>query len=199
MCNGNEQTNFLFDFWWVYEQVKTFQNLLCHCLIIIVFFSCLCSRRRCLVSVVDSAAAPTCWIGVLQSRTGLRRAGTGRCYLPGRAAWWGIRVTSSTRISFGGYTMRQASTRGSRRPRRTYGAVSERRTSTSIATCVCCRTRGRIGVPGSSCRGYLTLACPICLLRFHLFGSAAPAEDLAAWDPDGLVIDYSILVILLVM
>ena len=43
--------------------------------------------------------------------------------------------------------------------------------------------------------GYLTLACPICLLRFHLFGSAAPAEDLAAWDPAGRIISDVVVIL----
>ena len=114
------------------------------------FVLVLCSRRWCLV-FLDKAAA-TCSRGAM-SGSGLRRAGTGRCYLPGRAAWWGIWVTSSNWIFFGGGRMGHARCRGNRPPRRWYVVVSERRTSTSVATCIC--WTGYIPIHGRFFRGFL--------------------------------------------
>ena len=113
--------------------------------------------------------------------TGLHRAGTVRCYLPGRAAWWGIRVTSSTRIFCGGSRVGHARCRGSRPPRRWYVAVSGRRMSTSIATCI--YWIGSMTVGGRFFRGFL-LTWAMTLWGFLLFGCAAPAaQHPAAQEP----------------
>ena len=125
----------------------------------IVFLVC-CFRRRC-----------PYWTTGAMSGTGLPRAGTGRWYLPGRAAWWGIRVTSSTRILFGGSRVGHARCSGSRPPMRWCVAVSGRRRSTSVATCTCWRRS--IVISGRFFRGIL-LTRAMCLWWFLLFGCAAP-------------------------
>ncbi len=57
------------------------------------------------------------------SGTGLRRAGTGRCYLPGGAAWWGA-SPSLTRTFFGGGRVGQWWCGGLRTPRGWYVTMS---------------------------------------------------------------------------
>ena len=113
----------------------------------------------------------SCFRGAM-SGTGLHRAGTGRCYLPGRAAWWGIGVSSSTRSFFGGGRVGHNRCRGSRPPRMWYVAVSGRRTSTYVATWLRWTTCSPI--PGSFFRD-LTRA--MFLWWFLLFGCSPPATQ----------------------
>ena len=92
----------------------------------------ICSRRcPARILAVDPSATTS---SRPMSGTGLRWAGTGRCCLEGRAAWWGTRprVPSSTLISFGGVRVGQFQCGGTRPRRRWYVAVSGRRISTSI-------------------------------------------------------------------
>jgi hypothetical protein len=69
--------------------------------------------------------------------SGLRRAGTRRFHLLEHAAWCGIWGPLLTRICFGVGRVGQARCRGRRPPRRWYIDVSDRRTSTSVATFIC--------------------------------------------------------------
>ena len=131
----------------------------------------ICFRRRC-VLIVDSAATTKDWAPPGMSGTGLRRAGTGRCYLPGGAAWWGIRVPSSTRSLFGGGRVGHDRCRGSRPPRRWYVAVSGRRTSTSVA--IWLRWTSGSPIPGSFFRD---LTWAMILWWFLLFGCSPPAAQ----------------------
>ena len=103
------------------------------------------------------------------SGTGLHRAGTGRCYLPGRAAWWGIGLPSSTRSFFGSGRVGHFWCGGSRPRRRWYIAVSVRRTSTSVATWLRWTTTSPI--PGSLFRD---LTPAMILWWFLLFGCSPP-------------------------
>jgi hypothetical protein len=121
-------------------------------------FSLCCFRRRC-----------PYWATGAVSGTGLPRAGTGRCYLAGLAAWWGFRVTSSTRILFGGSRVGQTRCSGSRPPMRWYVAVSGRRTSTSVGTWPC--WRGSTVTFGRFVRGCLFTRA-MSLWWFLLFGCA---------------------------
>ena len=98
-------------------------------------YSICCRRCPARILAVEPFATTSCFRGPM-SGIGLRRAGTRRCYLQGRGAWWGTRprVLSSTLISFGGIRVGHFRCGGSRPRRRWYVAVSGRRTSTSIAT-----------------------------------------------------------------
>jgi hypothetical protein len=97
--------------------------------------------------------------------SGLHRAGTGRCHLLERAAWWGIQGPLMTRISFGGGRVGQARCGGRRPPKRWYVDVSERRTSTSVAICICWISL-LIGVG----RFFRDLTLAMVPLAFHIFG-----------------------------
>ena len=134
----------------------------------------ICSRRlRCpaRILVVDSVAR-TCLRGAM-SGTGLRRAGTGKCYLPGRASWWGTGLPLSTRSFFGGVRVGHFRCGSSRPRRRWYVALSGRRTSTSVATWMRCMSGSPI--PG---RFFRDLTRAMILWWFLLFGypPLAPQE-----------------------
>jgi hypothetical protein len=126
-------------------------------------FLVLCSQRRC---------CPTCWTRGAMSVTRLRRAGTGRCYLPGRAAWWGIQVSSLTQIFFGVGRVGHYRCRGRQPPRRWYVAVLERRTSMSVVICMC--WKGCILTPG---RFFRDLTWAIILWGLLIFGCSSPAAQ----------------------
>ena len=105
------------------------------CLWILFSELSICSRhRRCLsrILVVDSTEEAYLIRGAM-SRTGLRRAGTGRCYLSGGVAWWGASPLL-TQTFFGGGRVVQWRCGGLRTLRRWYVTVSARRTSTSVVT-----------------------------------------------------------------
>ena len=103
------------------------------------------------------------------SGTGLRRAGIGRCYLPGGVGWWGA-SPSLTRSLFGGGRVGQWRCRGFRTPRRWYVTVSARRTSTSVATWL--RWRAGSTIPG---RFFRDLTGAMILWWFLIFGCPPPA------------------------
>ena len=103
------------------------------------------------------------------SGTGLRRAGIGRCYLPGGVGWWGA-SPSLTRSLFGGGRVGQWRCRGFRTPRRWYVTVSARRTSTSVATWL--RWRAGSTIPG---RFFRDLTGAMILWWFLPFGCPPPA------------------------
>jgi len=153
-------------FWAVLTMIKTLSLLI---LVVIFLVSLIRFRRRCRARILVTVAPRGFLTGCVISGTGLRRAGTGRWFL-GRAAWWGIRVLSSTRSFFGGGRVGHSRCRGSRPPRWWYADVSGRRISTSVATWL--RWTPGSPVPG---RFFRDLTRATSLWWFLLFGCSPPA------------------------
>ena len=128
----------------------------------------ICSRRcPARILAVDPSATTS---SRPMSGTGLRRAGIGRCYLPGDVGWWGGSPLL-TRFFFGGGRVGQWRCRGFRTPRRWYVTVSARRTSTSVATWL--HWRACSTIPG---RFFRDLTGAMILWWFLLFGCPPPAS-----------------------
>ena len=141
----------------------------------------ICSRRcPARILAVDPSATTS---SRPMSGTGLRRAGTGRSYLPGRATWWGTRLLSSTRSFFGGGRVGHYRCRGSRPPRRWYVVVSGRRTSMSVV--IWLHWMSCSPIPG---RVFSRLTRAMLVWWFLISGCSPPA----AQDPRVVVVFWCI-------